>query len=214
MVIWTIPPDLTDDGFSWSSPALSGSDRYSLYYGQSWCSNILRDNVSTGHPMVWEKVVGQGCWSVGIYRRAGARLGGLGQGLPQAVSGLSLHGSVTKMAPQTSPFLSCHLGQACRVPREDRQGQAWEGLKFHQPHLSVEGPQAAGSGPGTRPQGTAISASACTCCMPIACLGRGGETEATQDLREGQHSRDPPVQPIHPRRGKGPRERTELLLSL
>lgn len=61
------------------------------------------------------------------------------------------------IAPQTSSFPSHHPGQARRVPREDRQGQAWEGLKFCQTHLSEEAPQAADSVSEIRPLDAAVS---------------------------------------------------------
>lgn len=102
--------------------------------------------------------LGPDCWSVGIYSEGGGCGGGgyRGEGRPRLRQASVMPGSTTKMASQTSPFPSCHLGQAHRVPREDRQGQAWKGLKFRQPHLSEEGPQAAGGGWGSRPQGAVV----------------------------------------------------------
>lgn len=113
------------------------------------------------------------------------------------------------IAPQTSSFPSHHPGQARRVPREDRQGQAWEGLKFCQTHLSEEAPS------GGR-QCIRSQAPGC-CCLVRAhltislCLthahypggGGGAETEVALDPRERQHSRDPPVQTFHSRCGNG-----------
>lgn len=118
----------------------------------------MKDTASTEHPVEQERGLGPGGWSVGIYSEGGGMRGWrVPWGRPtQAASGLSLPGSMTTMAAQTSPFPSCHLGQSHRVPREDRQGQAWEGLKFRQPHLSEEGPQAAGGGWGSRPLGAAV----------------------------------------------------------